>query len=240
MKKENLVSLSSKMRKMFKEKSSTHIYTVLSQDKVFGDLPLNNKDKVLISFLMSNSSDNPDLSELYDKIERSLFVAEITHIDEKDSEGPCEDCGGTGEFDCDNCKGEGYVDCHECEGSGEVWDYDDEVPRLCYNCHGDETESCDLCDSSGTESCESCFGEGEVIVEDSATVSEWKLYSFNPRIFNLLEMVDEGLIKQEIFDEITSNDKDCILTWDGNHKFYEHQYDWTLKDDIVLESLQLI
>lgn len=234
MEKEKLIKLSTRFKKTFRNyDSASQLFKVLTKDSVFSSLPLGIKDKIYISFLIVNTKTNSAnyLSKLYDKIERSLFKSEIIIIEEKDADGTCEICGGSGQYDCDECSGTGQIDCDECLGDG------------CDECNNEGVIYCDTCEEIGLVNCDECYGEGEVEVSGSAMISTVTLYSFNPNIFNSLELINnkEKIINDNIYDDMLINKLSCIIYLENDdYEFIESDFEWALKDQKILDSLSLI
>ena len=250
MEKEKLIKLSGKLKKIIHHyDSSSDLFIILNKDKVFKSLPLGVRDKIYLSFLIFNSENTNDLSKLYDKIERALFKSIMTIIEEIDVERPCKFCDD-GEIDCTKCDGNGEIDCTECDGDGEEsmrHDFDI-VSKRCQSCHGGEVVDCPSCDATGLVKCTECNGDGEVEVFGSALTSTLVLYSFNPQIFNSLEFINNRIVNDDIYDKILNDKFSCIthLENDENmidfvgYDFREYEFDWALKDQIILDSLSLI
>ncbi len=241
MEKGKLIKLSNKFKKIMRHyDSSSELFKILNKDEVFKSLPLGVRDKIYLSFLIFNSDNTNDLSKLYDKIEGSLFKSVMTVIVEKDAEGPCETCGGAGHYDCEDCNGKGEIDCTECDGDGEIYGYDN-ISEPCPSCHGDEVEECDSCERGGLVDCEECYGDGEVEVIGSVLTSTLILYSFNPKIFNSLELINDRIVNDNIYDEILKDKFSCITHLESEeYEFVEYELEWTLKDQILLDSLSLV
>ena len=245
MEKEKLIKLSNRFNKLVHPDyvSSSSLFKLLNKDKVFKSLPLSVKDRVYISFLITNSKYTNDLSKLYDKIEGTLFKSTMTVIEMKDAEGPCETCGGAGHYDCEDCNGRGEIDCTECDGDGEIYGYDN-ISEPCPSCHGDEVEECDSCERGGLVDCEECYGDGEVEVIGSAMVSTLSLYSFNPQIFNSLELITgskNNVLNDDIYDEILKDKLSCITYLESeDYEFIESDLEWAEEGQIILDSLSLI
>lgn len=247
MEKEKLIKLSNRFEKLFHPdyiSSASLLFKLLNKDKVFKSLPLNIKDKVYISFLIVNSKYTNDLSKLYDKIEGALFKSTMTVIEVKDAEAPCDVCDGAGNYNCPDCDGRGEFECSECDGYGEVYNFNSEDPEVCTNCNGNEVENCNQCDGESLISCEECFGEGEVEVDGSAMVSTLSLYSFNPQIFNSLELIignNNNIVNDNIYDKILKDKLSCITHLEyEDYEFIESEFEWAEEGQIILESLSLI
>ena len=244
MEKENLIKLSNRFKKLVHPDyvSSSSLFKLLNKDKVFKSLPLSVKDRVYISFLITNSKYTNDLSKLYDKIEGALFKSTMTVIEMKDAEAPCDVCDGTGRHNCEECDGRGEVECGECNGYGEVYDLNP-YPEICTTCNGNEVEECHSCEGESLINCEECFGE-EVEVGGSAMVSTLSLYSFNPQIFNLLELITgskNNVLNDDIYDEILKDKLSCITYLEyEDYEFIESDLEWAEEGQIILDSLSLI
>lgn len=245
MEKENLIKLSNRFKKLVHPDyvSSSSLFKLLNKDKVFKSLPLSVKDRVYISFLITNSKYTNDLSKLYDKIEGALFKSTMTVIEMKDAEAPCDVCDGTGRYNCEECDGRGEVECGECNGYGEVYDLNP-YPEICTTCNGNEVEECHSCEGESLINCEECFGEGEVEVDGSAMVSTLSLYSFNPQIFNSLELITgskNNVLNDDIYDEILKDKLSCITYLESeDYEFIESDLEWAEEGQIILDSLSLI
>jgi hypothetical protein len=245
MEKENLIKLSNRFKKLVHPDyvSSSSLFKLLNKDKVFKSLPLSVKDRVYISFLITNSKYTNDLSKLYDKIEGALFKSTMTVIEMKDAEAPCDVCDGAGRYNCEECDGRGDVECSECNGYGEVYDLNP-YPEICTTCRGNEVEECHSCEGESLINCEECFGEGEVEVGGSAMVSTLSLYSFNPQIFNSLELINgsnNNVLNDDIYDEILKDKLSCITYLEyEDYEFIESDFEWAEEGQIILDSLSLI
>ncbi len=246
MEKEKLIKLSNRFEKLFHPdyiSSASFLFKLLNKDSVFKSLPLSVKDKVYISFLIVNSKYTNDLSKLYDKIEGALFKSVMTIIEVKDADGPCDVCDGTGRYNCEECNGRGEVECGECNGYGEVYDLNP-YPEICTTCNGNEVEECHSCEGESLISCEECFGDGEVEVDGSAMVSTLSLYSFNPQIFNSLELItgdNNNVVNDDIYDKILKDKLSCITYLEyEDYEFIESDFEWAEEGQIILESLSLI
>lgn len=105
-----------------------------------------------------------------------------------DSDGFCEECGGSGVVTqlCVNCAGRGEVDCRPCKGIGKTvcgicyGDGDMEcsacfgkgslasvggdasIREYCFTCHGTGRKQCYACAGSGSDFCMECRGAGKV------------------------------------------------------------------------------
>ena len=124
MEKEKLIKLSNRFNKLVHPDyaSSSSLFKLLNKDKVFKSLPLSVKDRVYISFLITNSKYTNDLSKLYDKIEGTLFKSTMTVIEMKDAEGlHVKLVVVQVHYDCEDCNGRGEIDCTECDGDGEIY-----------------------------------------------------------------------------------------------------------------------
>ena len=128
--------------------------------------------------------------------------------------------------------------------AGFRYDFNSDSPEVCTNCNGNEVENCSQCDGESLTSCEECFGDGEVEVDGSAMVSTLSLYSFNPRIFNSLELItgnNNNVVNDDIYDKILKDKLSCITYLEyEDYEFIESDFEWAEEGQIILESLSLI
>jgi hypothetical protein len=229
-----LANIISKKSIFQKDNNPTEVFSLFSHQEAYKDYitNINSKDLIILCLLIPIEESKRD--KAYDVISSKLFTFSYYTVDSDDVEEDCGECGGSGDVtcsecggsgneECSNCYGDGDVDCDSCDGTGEDEEgdkcgYCDGSGReTCPDCGGEGKFDCNYCDGSGNETCDNCNGSGQVQQDDYYSITQYFIASWDDKILNEIEMLDEDdVISSSFVSYITRNKKSVVFYVNGS------------------------
>jgi hypothetical protein len=208
-----LISLSKKLYPRLKGKTPSTISSLIMSESHYQPIKevLNGEEILILTFLIKGQTQTNDTDLLYQHIINNLFVFSFLEVTGDEAEDECGRCYGDGKEDCYTCDGDGNENCDECDGTGE-----DEEGGPCDYCHGGGYVTCGNCHGSGVESCNYCDGSGYVVKESYLPFRQDYYASFDPKLYSILEVIDE---------EQPINNNLIEMVMDSKYTFLFNEYD---------------
>jgi hypothetical protein len=189
MEKQQLISFVKKSHKKYPNNSKPRdIYREIQSDQLirpaFGKIITGN-DILMYCYMIPKYKEGVDLDKLYDLLKYYLTAFKVIYFEKKHPRK-----------ECPNCYGNGIEDCNVCGGDGK----------------NDDTTNCDDCEGEGTFECHNCGGSGEYDAYDEVKIEELKYVTYNPKIVDRLENMEEGeIIDYDDFHNIIKNDGTILI-----------------------------